>query len=250
MPLRDHFHPPLSKRFSWDGVHGAWPTLITIDLNKRLPPRYVASPNIHLGTAFEIDVSAVEQEEPATLVAVTMSGIGGGGGGGGVATAAWAPPAPTMSAITDLPDVDEYEVRVFDDENRRLVAAIEIIGPANKDREDHRRAFAAKCASLLQQGVSVSMIDLVTTRRTNLYVELLDMLGQADSAIGADPPSQYAVELRYRRQEPSWRLETWVTQLVVGGRLPTLPLWLATDLAIPLDLESTYEETCRSLRIP
>ena len=28
------------------------------------------------------------------------------------------------------------------------------------------------------------------------------------------------------------------------------PVWLADDLAVPLELETTYEETCRVLRIP
>jgi len=46
------------------------------------------------------------------------------------------------------------------------------------------------------------------------------------------------------------RLETWNHALAVGQPLPTLPLWLATDLAVPLDLDSSYEETCRILRIP
>jgi len=27
-------------------------------------------------------------------------------------------------------------------------------------------------------------------------------------------------------------------------------LWLAENLAVPLELEATYEETCRILRIP
>jgi len=31
--------------------------------------------------------------------------------------------------------------------------------------------------------------------------------------------------------------------------LPTLPLWLASNLAVPLELEQTYEETCQVLRI-
>jgi hypothetical protein len=35
-----------------------------------------------------------------------------------------------------------------------------------------------------------------------------------------------------------------------GGEQPTLPLWLAEDFSVPLDLEESYEETCRVLRIP
>ena len=30
---------------------------------------------------------------------------------------------------------------------------------------------------------------------------------------------------------------------------PTLPLWLAGNLSVPLDLEASYEETCKVLRI-
>src|SRR5947209_7298680 len=48
-----------------------------------------------------------------------------------------------------------YAVHVVDRQRgRRLVAAVEIVSPANKDRPDHRGAFVARCAALLQQGVS------------------------------------------------------------------------------------------------
>ena len=88
-----------------------------------------------------------------------------GDNGGGVATAVWAPPRPTLAVATDLPALDEYEVRVYDTKiGRRLVAAVEIVSPANKDRPEHRRAFVAKCAALLQNRVCVAIVDLVTTR--------------------------------------------------------------------------------------
>jgi len=44
-------------------------------------------------------------------------------------------------------------------------------------------------------------------------------------------------------------LEAWNHQLAPGEPLPCLPLWLAENLAIPLDLEASYEQTCRDLRI-
>jgi hypothetical protein len=37
--------------------------------------------------------------------------------------------------------------------------------------------------------------------------------------------------------------------LALGHPLPTLPLWLADDLPVPVELEASYEETCRVLRI-
>jgi hypothetical protein len=152
---------------------------------------------------------------------------------------------------TDPPGQDTYEVRVYDTEaGERPVAAVEIVSPANKDRPEHRRAFIAKCAALLQEGVCVAIVDLVTTRTSNLYRELMEFLGQPDCAFPDDAPSLYAVALRWSNKADRWILETWVNPLALGRPLPTLPLWLAEDFAIPLELEPSYEETCRILRLP
>jgi hypothetical protein len=249
MPLRDHFHPPLAKKRSWEELHGGWPMMLAAALSKQLPPGYVAGPRVHLGPYFEIDVATFEGEEP------TGPASGAAEGGAGVATAVWAPPRPTWEVTTDLPDQDEYEVRVYDEEHeRRLVAAVELVSPGNKDRPESRRLFVAKCAALLRQDVSVAIIDVVTIRAFNLYAELLAFLGQTDPALVPEPPPLYAAACRWRRAtdspRPRSRLQTWAYPLAVGQPLPTLPLWLADDLAVPLELEASYEETCRILRIP
>ncbi len=244
MPLRDHFRPPLDDQTSWEGFHGGWPMMIVQALARKLPRRYVAAPRVHSGSLVEVDVATYEKDES------DHPSAGGGNGNGGVATAVWAPPRPTLSVATDLPDLDEYEVRVYDTKRgRRLVAAIEIVSPANKDRPEHRRTFVAKCAALLQNRVSVSIIDLVTTRNFNLYRDLLELIGQADPSLGTEPPPLYAVALREKRNGDSWLLETWAQALTLGQPLPTMPLWLADNLALPLELEECYEETCRVLRI-
>jgi hypothetical protein len=152
---------------------------------------------------------------------------------------------------THLPAQDEYKVRVYDSRRgRRLVATVEIVSPANKGRPEHRRAFVGKCAALLQERVSVTVVDLVTSRNFNLYRDLLDLAGLSDPSLGPEPPSLYAVACRGTKRENDWLLETWAHALALGRPLPTLPLWLADDLAVPLELEASYEETCRVLRIP
>jgi hypothetical protein len=245
MPLRDHFRSPLDDLTSWEGFHGQWPAMIVLALTRRLPARYVAAPRVHSGSSVEIDVATYESDVPGT------SALGAGTGNGGVATAVWAPSRPTLAVATDLPEQDEYEVRVYDTKRgRRLVAAVEIVSPANKDRPENRRVFVAKCATLLQQRVSVTIIDLVTTRGFNLYRELLELLGLSDPSLGAEPPPLYSVTCRETRKDDTWHLETWAHPLTLGQPLPTLPLWLADNLAVPLELEDTYEETCRALRIP
>jgi hypothetical protein len=242
MPLRDHFRPPVEDQHSWDELHGMWPAVIVQQLFPILPEGYVAAPRVHLGTAFEIDVSTYERDGPARP-ARPRDGNG--------AVAGWAAPEPTLTLETELPDQDEYEVRVYDARHgRRLVAAIEIVSPSNKDRPENRRAFVAKVAALLQQDVSVSIVDLVTVRQFNLYADLLDLIDRSDPMLGAEPPALYAVTARGRKRAGDRSLlDTWVYPMVLGQLLPSLPIWLDADLGVLLNLETSYEETCRVLRI-
>jgi hypothetical protein len=242
------FRPPLDDIASWEELHGAWPTVIVMALNRKLPPRYVAAPRVHLGPSMEIDVSAYDKDQRAAFAATTTTCPGEGEGG--VATVVWAPPRPTLDVITNLPDQDEYEVRIYDTKrHRRLVAAVEIVSPTNKDRPENRRAFVTKCAALLQQGVSVAIVDLVTTRQFNLYGDLLEQIGETDPVLAPEPPPLYATACRWIRRDEAWHFETWTHPLALGQPLPTLPLWLADDLAVPLELEASYEEACRILRL-
>ena len=242
MPLRDHFRPPLDDDTSWEGLHGQWPGSIVARLNRALPQRYVAAPRVRLGATFEIDIAALEKLEPMSSADST--------GEAGAATAVWAPPRPTLDLATELPEQDEYEVRIYDARRRRrLVATIEIVSPANKDRPENRRAFAAKCAALLREGVSVAIVDVVTTRQFNLYNDLLDLLGLTSPVSAASPPPIYAVACRWQHSGEGGRWRSWGYDLTVGSALPTLPVWLSDDFAVPLDLEATYEHACRDLRI-
>ena len=238
MPLRDHFRSPVNDRNSWDELHGGWPMTIVQHLFGLLPAGFTAAPKVHLGKAFQIDVSAYERDDVPT-------------GSPGDGTATWAAPAPTLTLEAEVSEQDEYEVRIYDAERgRTLVAAIEIVSPANKDRPEHRRAFAVKSAALIQQGVAVSIVDVVTVRQFNLYADVLDLQGHTDPALGADPPYLYVATMRVRtpaRGRP--KLDTWFTPLDLGRPLPTLPLWLSEDVAVKLDLEPTYEDACRVLRI-
>jgi Protein of unknown function (DUF4058) len=244
MPLRDHFRPPVENKHSWDELHGMWPAVIVQQLFLILPKGYVAAPGVHLGTAFESEVSAYEEVGPADDDKADA-------GSGGVALAAWAPPKPTLTLEAELPDQDEYEVRVYDARHgRRLVAAIEIVSPSNKDRPESRRAFVAKVAALLQRDVCVSLVDLVTIRQFNLYADLLELVGKSDPMLGAEPAALYAATVHGRkrvRRRPL--LDVWFYPMTIGQPLPSLPLWLDVDLGVTVDLEASYEETCRVLHI-
>lgn len=241
MPLRDHFRPPISNRHSWQGFHGGWPMAIVQKLAPLLPERYTAEPRVNLGSYCEIDVSTYEHDSPKARGRTSRKQRAGS-----VATA----PQPTLVADVELNDQYEYRVLVFDQKRgRQLVAEVEIVSPANKDRRKHRQALVSKCAGLLQRGVCVSIIDLVTARRFNLYTELLTELGCTDPAFSPKPPPIYAVTCRRRASDETTQLESWAYRLTVGKPLPKLPIWLDEGFSISLDVEASYEETCRTLRI-
>ena len=245
MPLRDHFRPPVDDFLSWEEFHGMWPAVIVQQLRTQLPEGYIAGPKVHRGAFIEVDVAAYEEDEPASPF--------GRDDAGGVAVAAAAATwteAPAVAVETELPDYDEYEVRVYDARRgRTLVAAVEIVSPANKDRPEARNAFVGKCAALLQKGIAVSVVDLVTTRQFNLYADLMAFVGHPDPTMTGDDPHTYAASCRWPGRGRRAMLEAWSYPLAVGRPLPSLPLWLADRLVVPLDLERSYEQACRDLSI-
>jgi hypothetical protein len=70
------------------------------------------------------------------------------------------------------------------------------------------------------------------------------LIDQTDPALAPEPPPLYAATCRGTKKDNTWLLEMW------NHPLPTMPLWLADSLAVPLELEASYEDTCRILRIP
>ncbi len=146
--------------------------------------------------------------------------------------------------------VDAVEVQVFaDDGDPRLTAAIELVSPRNKDRPQARQAFAVKCVGYLQQGSSVVVVDTVTTRRADMKAAILTLLG-IDAVEEEKPTKLSAVAYEHiGREEETRQLLLWPTTLTLGQPLPTLPLWIAADFSVPLDLEASYQATCIDLRI-
>jgi hypothetical protein len=129
-----------------------------------------------------------------------------------------------------------------------LVAVVELVSPDNKDRPENRKTFAIKCASYLQEQVSVMIVDIITDRQQNLYREIAQLFG-LDDKLKPNEGSSYAVAFRVNKLNTRWVLDTWFELMSVGLALPVMPLWLTSDMAVPLNLEATYEETCSVLRI-
>ncbi len=238
MPLLDHFHAPLSKHRHWQSLHNAWAGALRDQLNGGLlPPRYFAEVQISFGSRVEIDVPTFE--EGTAGAASTNGGV-----------AVWAPPRPTHRVTLQFSHPDLFEIRVFtDEEGPRLVAAVELVSPSNKDRPAQRHQFAIKCASYLQENVGLVVVDVVTARGGNLHRQLLEILQVAQDRAKRGDGDLYAGAYRTVPTKKTVKLEYWIEPLAVGAALPTMPLWIGPDLCLPLNLEQAYAQACKSSRI-
>ena len=239
MPLLDHFHPPWVDARPWDGFHATWAAALAEQLNEgRLPPSFFAYPLSKVGTRIEMDVATLNGSETAAPPQ--------GPAGAAVATAVWAPPRPTVDAPVTFTHQDLYEIQIRrEDDPFRLTAAIELVSPANKDRESHRRAFCVKCANYLREGVGLIVVDIVTNRSGGLHRELLDLLGL--TAAGAGLPESYTAAYRTSGPEEASRLRVWLEGLHLDVPLPTMPLWIMEERCVPVDLEAAYSAARRRL---
>jgi Protein of unknown function (DUF4058) len=238
MPILDHFSPPLSVARVWNTFHHAWSATIARLLNRRLlPENYFAAPNVQFGARIEIDVGTFEASDaPANHAA----------------SAAFTLAAQPETVVIPVVFPDTVEVVILQQEGgSQVVVAIELVSPNNKDRPATRRAFVAKMSSYLQQGTALSVIDLVTTRAAHLHNEWIQWM-QAPTGQMADVEQNPLYANSYRPVQHGGRaeIEMWLNPLRVGDPLPTLPLFLRSDLCIEIPFEETYLETCEDQRIP
>lgn len=236
MPLLDHFHPPLEGRRHWESFHAQWASCIASFLNACLPGDYFAEPQVHAWPRVEVDVGTLREPSRVT-------------GGNGVATLA---PALATLSVADLtlPAAfpPAFGVRVYETSGGpTLVAAIELVSPGNKDRDETRRAFAAKCATYLQGAIGLIVIDVVTSRHSQPFAELMTLVYPEQPAVVAMPLT--AVSYRPVRVNEADSMEIRFRPLEVGQPLPVLPLALGGLGHVVVDCEATYQDARERSRL-
>jgi hypothetical protein len=121
-----------------------------------------------------------------------------------------------------------------------IVAVVEIVSPGNKGSNSELRAFVAKTADLIQQGVHVLIIDLVPPTKRDpqgIHKAIWDEFEDEDFTLPADKPltlasySAGAVKTAY------------VEPIAVGDVLPDMALFLESELYVSVRLEATYQTT-------
>ncbi len=229
MPLHDW-----SNDAGWDGFHLLWITHLFHAIKPRLPEKFRA----YLGSIPTLGVAAATERPD-------------------VAIRHWlAEPSPeaasprgteTNGPVSEEPDVEvatlalEPPKALYVTYRGRLVAALELSSPRNKDRPSSRAHYLARYLGYLTEGVHLLLVDV---HRKPLNFSFADALAQELQLEQPTTPPPLAIS--YRVGEPAATggrmLAIWRRPLTVGSPLPIMQLPLTVHASIPVNLEETYNQ--------
>jgi hypothetical protein len=185
-----------------------------------------------------------------TTPTFTVGGTAGGRPDVGVRD--WPGDEPADPAAIDL-DFDEEAVTatltgdtaVLVERAGRLVAAVELVSPRNKDRVSAQESYAAIYSGYLIRRVNLLLVDV---HRRPAGFSFHDRITAELGLTRPSLPAPYAVSYRVGGPAPNGGrfLATWRRPLAVGEPLPTPPLALSPDESVPLDLDGTYRRAAEA----
>ena len=222
MPLHEW-----TDRKGWDGLHHLWISEILRWVKPRLPVPYKA----YIGTAPTVAVGATDGKPDVSVSREPGSANG--------------PPQPATETASDEPDVEiavaliDPATTLFVEAEGRLIAAVEIISPRNKDRPSARANYTSRYVGYLSEGVHLLLVDV---HRRPLGFSIPEAIDRELQLASHACPTPCAAS--YRVGEPASEgghyLAIWRRPLTVEATLPLLKLPLTVDLAVVVDLERTY----------
>jgi Protein of unknown function (DUF4058) len=123
----------------------------------------------------------------------------------------------------------------------RLVALLEVISPANKDRIASVTVFVNKVVSALEHGVHVLMVDLLPPSRHDpfgMHDAILQQLDAPDQPY--DLPAEEPLTLASYVAGPV--IDMFLEHVAVGAPLPEMPLFFVPKRYVSVPLQRTYDE--------
>jgi hypothetical protein len=230
MPLHDW-----TDERGWDSVHPFWLAYLVEWIQPRLPEGYRA----FLGSV------------PALTVA-------SGNGKPAVSVRKWEPGPPAAEVTVDAgvlePDLEasvairlDPQPAVHVDLHGRLIAAIELVSPRNKDRADAKETYTSRYLGYLRLGVHLMLVDVLPRPRGFSFSDAIT------TALGMElPPLPPPFTAAYRvgevvpvGEDLGSLVGLWRRPLQAGQPLPTLPLPLTVHRPVVIDLEETYQRAAK-----
>ena len=233
MPLHEW-----SELSGWEGVHLLWMTELLRDVKAKLPAGFRAY--ISAGPALAVG-APTDRGRSDVAVRSTVAGptpmppLGQSDASSPEARPANMEPDLEVAVATLDPDP-----AVLVESQGRLVAAIELVSPRNKDRPVSRATYLSRYLGYLIEGANLLLVD-VHPRPTGF--SFADRIGE-ELRLENQPSLPPPLAASYRVGEPAASggrlLAVWRRPLSPGAALPPLPLPLTTAQAVSVDLEQTY----------
>lgn len=217
--------------------HNIWVTEISNTLNGGLLPSGFYALTEQYAGMYVADLLTLQ---PPPQVAPPASRTDGG-----VVAVAEAPPKVrrTLTA-SDVSRTRRRTVAIRHVSGHRLVALVEIVSSANKDRPAHVEQFAKKAEEAVLHGIHLLLVDLFPPGRH----DALGMAGVVWERLDQEPYELPVGEPLTLASFVADRLPVlYLEHLAVGAALPTMPLFLVPDLYVNLQLEPTYQAAYRGV---
>lgn len=211
--------------------HNSWITHLGEALNGGLlPPGYYALGEQHAGR-FVTDILTLHASRPPGELPPLP------GSEGGLAVAEAPPKVRRRLTANETYRQRRRTLAIRHVSGHRLIALVEIVSPANKDRAEWVEEFVAKTVEALDLGVHVLLIDLLPPGRHDprgLHGAVWNQFDEGPYDLPVTEPLTLAA---YAAGPPA---KAYLEHLAVGGALADMPLFLRSDRYIPAPLEATY----------
>lgn len=165
---------------------------------------------------------------------------------GGIAVAEAPPRVQRRQTIESALSARRRTVAIRHVSGHRLVAILEIVSPANKDRQASVEQFAAKAVEALNAGIHLLLVDLFPPSPWDphgMHDVVRQRLEQWDEPY--DLPADKPLTLASYAAGP--QVEIYLEHLAAGASLPEMPLFLSFDRYVNVPLEATYQEAYRGM---
>lgn len=216
--------------------HNAWTTHLSEALNAGLLPKgYYALSEQHVGLAIpDILTLHTNEIEPAA------------DRDGGVALLAAPPKVGRKLVATEagMARTRRRTLTIRHASKHRVVAMIEIVSPANKDREQSVADIVDKVIAAIDRGIHVLLIDLFPPGPFDplgIHGGIWGSFGDVD-----EPPADEPLTLA-SYDAVAGLPQADLERLRVGDILPEMPLYLVGDNYINTPLEPTYNAAFRGM---
>ncbi len=221
---------------TFHAFHTAWITHLSEALNCGvLPAGYYAMPEQHGGRLIA-DVLTLQVPQPGVPPTSEPEG--------GVAVADAPPRVRRKLSPSPSSRGTRRTLTIRHVSGHRIVALLEIVSPANKDRLAHVAEFADKLETAMWHGIHVLLADILPPGLYDPQGMHAAVWERFDDEPYVLPPNE---PLTLGSYVAGPRPEAYLEHLAIGSPLPEMPLFLNPDRYINVPLEATYLEAFRGM---